>query len=236
MGIFGKSFSKSKKRQEQVSAEERTRLGIKYWEQGKLDEAIKEYQEALRIDPNFALARSNLGVVYDKQGRLDDAVREWEKTLRRGVTNYVVRRNTEDWLKEARALRDERKKQQIGDVDNAVSSYMFELGQASDKWFVAYDALERIGPPAVDALIQAIESDNSLLRLRAMDLLGKIGDKRAIEALTKASNISEEDFRRMGTKPTKVAGMVIEVPLSDLLEEYRENAKKVLEKIKLKKS
>jgi len=235
MGIFDKLFSKSKQRQEQVSAKERTRLGITYWEQGKLDKAIKEYQEALSIDPNFALARSNLGVVYERQDRLDDAVREWEETLRRGVDSVIICRNTEHWLKEAKALRDERKKQ-IGDIDNAVSSYMLDLGQASDKWFVAYDALERIGPPAVDALIHAIESDNSLLRLRAMDLLSKTRDKRAIEALTKASNVSEEDFHRMGTKPTEVAGMVIEVPLSDELEEYRKSAKKALKKIKLKKS
>ena len=87
----------------------------------------------------------------------------------------------------------------------------------------------------MDALIQAIESDNPLLRIRAMSLLGEIGDKWAIEALTKASNISEEDFSQMETKPPKVAGMVIKVPLSDLLEEYRENAKKSLEKIKAKK-
>ena len=176
-----------------------------------------------------------LSIIYEKQGKLDDAIKVWEESLRRGVTDTGIRMNIEDWLKEARALRDERKKQ-IGDVDNAVSSYMFELGQASDKWSVAYDALKRIGPPAVDALIQAIESGNSPLRLRTIDLLSKIGDKRAIEALTKASNISEEDFRRIGTKPTKIDGMVIEVPLSELLEEYREKAKEALEKIKVKKS
>jgi tetratricopeptide (TPR) repeat protein len=236
MGIFHKLFGGAKKRPEQMSAKDHTRLGYEYDERGKVDEAIREYQEALRIDPNFALARSNLGFIYNKQGRVDDAIGEWEETMRRGVTDIVIHRNTEDWLKEAKALRCERKKQ-IGDVDNAIGSYMEELGQASDKWFIAYDALERMGTPAVDGLIQAIQSDNQLLRGRAMDLLGKIRDQRAIEPLTRASKISEQEFRRLAgisgaSKAFDMGGMQVSVPLTDLLKEYRKNAEEALKKIK----
>lgn len=235
MGISGKRSGGFKKKSGGMSAKEHTQLGVKYWEQGRSDDAIREYKEALRIDPNYALARSNLGHIYDQQGRLDDAIREWEETLRRGVTSFVIRRNTEDWLREAKTLRDEREKQ-IGDVDSAVSSYMRELGEASSGWFIAYDALKRIGTPAQDALIQAIESDSSLLRNRAMSLLSEIGDERAIEPLTKTSKISEEDFRRIakisGTTKTFIRGGIkIEISLADLLEEHRENAKKALKKI-----
>ena len=99
-----------------------------YKDQNELDDAIKAYKDALQFDPNYALARSNLGMVYSLQGNDEAAIREWEETLRRGVDSVIIRRNTEDWLKEAKALRDGRKKQ-IGDVDNAVSSYMRELGQ-----------------------------------------------------------------------------------------------------------
>ena len=239
MAIFGKLFGRSKKGSEPMSAEDHTRLGYKYDEQGKVDAAIREYQEALHIDPNFALARSNLGFIYNQQGRVDDAIREWEETLRRGVASVIIRGNTEDWLKEAKALRDERKKQ-IGDVGSAISSYMEELGQASDKWFIAYDALKRIGTSAVDALIKAIESDNDLLRSRAIDLLGNIGDQRAIEPLTRASKVSEEDFRQFVgisgiSKTFDMGGVQIEVPLTDLLKEYRKYAKRALKMIRAKK-
>lgn len=236
MKIFDKLFGGSEKKPDQMTAEHHTKLGYEHWKKGRVNEAIREYQEALRIDPNFALARSNLGFTYNEQGRLDDAIREWEETLRRGVPNVIIRGNTEDWLEKAKALRDERAKQ-IEDVDSAVSSYIKELGQASTTWPVAYDALKRIGAPATDALVKAIESDNSLLRGRAMDLLGKIGDQRAIEPLTKASKISEEEFRRItgikGATQTFMMGSVkIEVSLTDMLKEHRENAKTALKEIK----
>lgn len=219
-----------------MSAKEHTQKGWNYEKQGKTEEAMREYQEALRIDPNFALARSNLGEIYHRQGKMDDAIREWEETLRRGVDSAIVRGNTEDWLREAKALRDERAKQ-VTDVDAAVTSYVDELGKASSTWYVAYDALARIGAPAVGALIEAMESDNRLLWGRAMDLLGKIGDPRAIEPLTKASKISWEDFRKIartsGTSLTVYYGSTpVQVQLSDLWEEYRQNAKGALKRIK----
>ena len=37
-------------------------LGIAYYAQGKFDEAAKEYQEAIRINPNYADAHKNLGM------------------------------------------------------------------------------------------------------------------------------------------------------------------------------
>jgi len=222
-------------KRETVSAEERTQRGYKHQEEGRLDEAIREYLEALRVDPNFALARSNLGVVYKQQGKMDDAIQQWEETLRRGVDSVVVRLNTEDWLKEAKALRDEKKKD-IGDVAKAVGSYMEELGQASDRWFIAYEALARIGAPAIDNLIEAVESDNGLLRSRSIDLLGKIGDQRAVAPLKRASTISEREFRRISrlsgrTQVSYIGGMRIEVPVSDLWEEYRKYAVAALKKI-----
>ena len=74
-----------------------------YREQGQLDDAVGSYREALRIDPNYALARSNLGMTYRLQGDDEAAIREWEETLRRGVDSAIIRMNTEDFVKEARA-------------------------------------------------------------------------------------------------------------------------------------
>ena len=38
------------------------RAGIVYYLQGRLDEAIAEYEEAIRLEPEFAQAHSGLGV------------------------------------------------------------------------------------------------------------------------------------------------------------------------------
>ncbi|NIN65174.1 MAG: tetratricopeptide repeat protein, partial [Anaerolineae bacterium] len=42
------------------------------------DEAITEYQEAIRINPSYVMAHLELGVTYYKQGKLDEAIAEWE--------------------------------------------------------------------------------------------------------------------------------------------------------------
>jgi tetratricopeptide (TPR) repeat protein len=61
------------------------------------EEAIKTFQQALRIDPNDAWARWQLGALYKTQNRLDEAIQEFEEVLRRGAGS--LRESTEHWLK-----------------------------------------------------------------------------------------------------------------------------------------
>lgn len=56
-------------------------LGLFYAKQGRLDEAIVQFKDALAIDPNYANAHSNLGRAYDEKGMLDEAISECNKTL-----------------------------------------------------------------------------------------------------------------------------------------------------------
>jgi len=56
-------------------------LGVAYQEQGRLDDAVKEYQAAINLTPDYVDAYYNLGLVYRTQGRLDDAVREYQKAI-----------------------------------------------------------------------------------------------------------------------------------------------------------
>ena len=43
-------------------------------DQGKLDEAIAEYREAIRLKPDDAEAHNNLGIALHDQGKLDEAI------------------------------------------------------------------------------------------------------------------------------------------------------------------
>ena len=45
---------------EQYEATKHDNLGIAYFNQGKLDEAVAEYKKAIEIKPNFAEAHYNL--------------------------------------------------------------------------------------------------------------------------------------------------------------------------------
>ena len=46
-------------------------LGIILNEQGKYDEAIKQYQMAIKYKPDLANAYNNLGLVLKNQGKYD---------------------------------------------------------------------------------------------------------------------------------------------------------------------
>jgi serine/threonine protein kinase len=63
-------------------AEKRFERGVTYYQQGRLDEAIREFQAALDIDPSRAEVHCKLGAVYFEQACLDDSVRELRAALR----------------------------------------------------------------------------------------------------------------------------------------------------------
>jgi Flp pilus assembly protein TadD len=52
------------------------------YRQGKFDEAVLQFAEALRINPGYAEAHSDLGVTLSRQGQLDEAVRQFVEALR----------------------------------------------------------------------------------------------------------------------------------------------------------
>jgi tetratricopeptide (TPR) repeat protein len=57
-------------------------LGNALMRQERLDEAIRHYREALRIQPDHAKAHNNLGIALRRQGRLKEAVSHYEQALR----------------------------------------------------------------------------------------------------------------------------------------------------------
>ena len=54
------------------------RLHSGQW-QGKLEEAIAKYREAIAVDPKFAPGYNNLGIVLDAQGLGDQAAEQFKK-------------------------------------------------------------------------------------------------------------------------------------------------------------
>jgi tetratricopeptide (TPR) repeat protein len=60
-------------------ADEHGRLGNMYYDLGLLDEAIEEYQKALRLSPNFADIITSLGVAFRDRGKFDEAIKEFSR-------------------------------------------------------------------------------------------------------------------------------------------------------------
>jgi tetratricopeptide (TPR) repeat protein len=60
---------------------------------GAFDEAIRDYTEAIRRDPNYALAYMNRGVAYAKKGNLDRAIEQYTEALRLDPKMAVAYRN-----------------------------------------------------------------------------------------------------------------------------------------------
>lgn len=57
-------------------------LGVALARQGRLAEAIAEYNEALRIQPDFSEAHNNLGNALVREGRLVEAIAHYTEALR----------------------------------------------------------------------------------------------------------------------------------------------------------
>ncbi len=57
-------------------------LGDALDKKGQTDEAISQYQEAIRLAPGFAEAHYNLGVALDKRDQTDEAIRQYQEAIR----------------------------------------------------------------------------------------------------------------------------------------------------------
>jgi len=53
-------------------------IGVNHHVCGKIDKAIGEYREALRINPSLAEAHNNLGAACYSRGEIEDAIKEFE--------------------------------------------------------------------------------------------------------------------------------------------------------------
>jgi len=62
-------------------AEKHYNAGVELQEQGHLDEAIGEYDEAIRLDPQLTLAYLNRGAVYNEKNDFSKAITDFDKAI-----------------------------------------------------------------------------------------------------------------------------------------------------------
>lgn len=62
-------------------AEKHFNTGVELEEQGSLQDAIAEYDEAIRVNPEFAESYYNHGFAYQLQGKKAQAIADFEKYI-----------------------------------------------------------------------------------------------------------------------------------------------------------
>jgi protein O-mannosyl-transferase len=62
-------------------------------QKGKVDEAITQFQEVLRINPDCAAAHISLGNVFRQKGRVDEAITQFQEVLRINPDSTVAHLN-----------------------------------------------------------------------------------------------------------------------------------------------
>jgi tetratricopeptide (TPR) repeat protein len=68
-------------------------LGYVYGERGRVDDAVREYREALRLRSDDHQALFGIGLIHGRQGQLETASREFQDVLRRAPDFYKARAN-----------------------------------------------------------------------------------------------------------------------------------------------
>lgn len=74
-------------------AVQRNNLGASLLQQGKMDEAIAEFQKAVDLDPKYAAAHLNLAYAYDRQGQVDMAIARYQKVIDLQPENLFAHNN-----------------------------------------------------------------------------------------------------------------------------------------------
>jgi tetratricopeptide (TPR) repeat protein len=72
-------------------------LGLAYFRGGKYENAIKNYTESLRLNPEFADAHKELGLAFVRSGDFDGAIKHYTEALRL-KPDWVETMNNLAWI------------------------------------------------------------------------------------------------------------------------------------------
>jgi len=130
-------------------------LGYYFFQTGRIEESIKEFQEVLKIAPENEVAHNDLGNAFDQMGRSSEALEQYKLALRSNSSNAVAYYNIGNGLlRTGQALEAIEQYQQALRVDPNYADALGNLG-------VAFFQLHR--------LPEAIEQYEKVVKVRPSD-------------------------------------------------------------------
>lgn len=140
MGIFN---WKSKSDKNQNVAEKHFHQGLNYIGERKYGKAIKEFQEALRINPNYVMARISLAGAYIDEEEFDLAIKECKEALRIEPSNITVRFNlAKAYMNKGELDSAIKENQEILRIDPNLAQAYLNLGNAYKEQMKPKEAIE----------------------------------------------------------------------------------------------
>jgi tetratricopeptide (TPR) repeat protein len=100
--------------------------GIAYFENGEVDKALHDYDDALKLNANNAAAYVNRAIVLEEKGAGEEALKDYEEAIRLDPKDYFA------YYNRATAFQDK------GDLDSALANYdkAVELKPANEDAYV----------------------------------------------------------------------------------------------------
>ncbi|HUJ11316.1 MAG TPA: tetratricopeptide repeat protein [Verrucomicrobiae bacterium] len=81
-------------------------LGNVFWGEGKISDALEQYEQALLLNPDYAEAHNNLGNVFWGEGKISDALGHYEQALRLNPTSAEAHYNLGSVLAQTGKIRE----------------------------------------------------------------------------------------------------------------------------------
>ncbi|MFQ5961077.1 MAG: tetratricopeptide repeat protein [Candidatus Methylomirabilales bacterium] len=197
-------------------AAQRNNLGASLLEQGKVDEAVAEFQKAVELEPANTVAHLNLAYAYDRQGRIEEAVSQYQKVIDLEPGNFFAHNNL-GALYDKQGLYEDaiREFEWALEIDPSNATAVENLENAKGNRATVREREERFAQA-----LEKVEADPT--DPRASYELGRLyasfGEKKqALEWLAKALDLGFDDLRFMAEDPALV-GLRDDPNFSRLLE------------------
>jgi tetratricopeptide (TPR) repeat protein len=91
--LIGACFASVRQTQAQDSAVDYVNQGMKWDKKGEYDQAIAQYDQAIRLDPAYALAYKNRGLAWYEKQQYDRAIADYDQAIRFDP-NYALAYNS----------------------------------------------------------------------------------------------------------------------------------------------
>lgn len=99
INIFQKALKESENEESENKALIYNGLGFSYFAQEQYDLAIRQYKEALKLNPQYVTAINNLGHAYEKKKLTAPALQAYEDVLKIEPNNQIAKRRAESLRK-----------------------------------------------------------------------------------------------------------------------------------------